>query len=158
MITDKSLKGKRSLRETRERKMTHTILILILLNMICWIPYQLANIVIFEVLEGKYEKWHYDIVVGLYFTQYGLNFFVYVLRSEQYRKSFSYCWRKTRQDVSDSFSRIRDESSTTITETGKGIKEMLKIDYLNLWLVMMILLMILLAVIFFPDVEYIHLW
>jgi hypothetical protein len=93
---------------TREKKMTQTILILILLNMGCWIPYQLFNIIIFEVLNGKYERYSYDIVAGLYFTQFSLNFFVYVLRSEQYRKSFVYCWVKKKQEMLDSFSRIWD--------------------------------------------------
>ena len=95
---------------TREKKMTITILILILLNLTCWIPYQLFNVIIFEVVGEDFEKFYYDFVIGLYFTQFSLNFFVYVLRSEQYRNSFVYCWTKKKQEMFDSLSRAWDRS------------------------------------------------
>ena len=92
----------------REKKMTTTILILILLNMVCWLPYQLNNIVILEIMGENYDRFTNDIFAGIYFTQFSLNFFVYVLRSEQYRKSFAYCWTKKKQQMWDSFSRVWD--------------------------------------------------
>ena len=71
-------------------KMTWTISILIILNITCWLPYQIFNILIFDVFGPNFEHFYYDIVTALYFTQFSLNFFVYVARSEQYRKAFVY--------------------------------------------------------------------
>ena len=92
-----------------ERKMTYTVLILILLNMVCWLPYQLFNLVYIEgvVKFGpSFERYYYDLFVGLYFTQYALNFFVYVVNSGQYRKSFSYFFIQNKHETLESISKI----------------------------------------------------
>ena len=99
-ISRRSFKGEsdRKLTETlekRERKMTLTILILILLNLFCWLPYQLSNIYIFATRSEHVkssEQFYFDLFIAIYFTQYSLNFFVYIVRSEQYRKAFLYFW------------------------------------------------------------------
>ena len=79
--------------DKRERQMTWTILILILLNLLCWLPYQLSNIYIF-VTRSEHtkssENFYFDVFIGIFFTQYSLNFFVYIVRSDQYQKAFLY--------------------------------------------------------------------
>ena len=79
----------------RERRMTWTILILILLNLLCWLPYQLSNVYIFatrsEHIKSS-EQFYFDIFTAIFFTQYSLNFFVYIVRCDQYRKAFLYFW------------------------------------------------------------------
>ena len=81
--------------DKRERHMTWTILILILLNLLCWLPYQLSNIYIF-VTRSEHSKtsenFYFDVFIGIFFTQYSLNFFVYIVRSDQYQKAFLYFW------------------------------------------------------------------
>ena len=81
--------------DKRERHMTWTILILISLNLLCWLPYQLSNIYIF-VTRSEHtkssENYYFDVFIGIFFTQYSLNFFVYIVRSDQYQKAFLYFW------------------------------------------------------------------
>ena len=76
--------------DKREKKMIRTVLILMILNIICWLPYQLFNAIIVEVVGSDFERFYYDMFYALYFTQFSLNFFVYIARSEQYRKAFGY--------------------------------------------------------------------
>ena len=74
----------------REKKMIWTVFILIMLNIICWLPYQLFNALIYDVIGDDFQRFYYDIFYALNFTQFCLNFFVYIARSTQYRKAFRY--------------------------------------------------------------------
>ena len=94
--------------DATETKMTYTILILISLNLSFWLPYQLFNIFIFELVKDKFDRAYYDIFRGVYFSQYLLNFFVYSARSEQYRKAYSYFWKKKKEQTLESLTRIWD--------------------------------------------------
>ena len=79
----------------RDIKMTWTILILIIINVFCWIPYIIFPLAldfpidemdINKMDEGRYIL--YWILNNIFRSQYAINFFVYVFRSEQYRNAF----------------------------------------------------------------------
>ena len=77
----------------RDIKMTHTILILVVLNFMCWLPYVVLVTVALDYTSepkpstaGKYIL--KIILICCFESQYALNFFIYVARSEQYRNAF----------------------------------------------------------------------
>ena len=79
----------------REIRMTWTILILIIINVVCWLPYiifplaldfPIDDMDINTMDEGRFVL--YWILNNIFRSQYALNFFVYVFRSEQYRNAF----------------------------------------------------------------------
>ena len=84
----------------REIRMTLTILILIVLNFVCWIQYTLFHIIVSyhspksrnasEKDNSSSEKDYilYAILLSIFETQYASNFVIYVARSEQYRNAF----------------------------------------------------------------------
>ena len=78
----------------REIKMTWTIMILIAINVLCWLPYiTLPWVLDFPIdpfrpvamSDGRYMM--YWILKIMFRSQYSINFFVYVVRSEQYRSA-----------------------------------------------------------------------
>ena len=79
----------------RDMKMTWTILILIVINLICWLPYIIFPVALdFPVDDmdintmGERVFILYWILNNIFRSQYAVNFFVYVFRSEQYRNAF----------------------------------------------------------------------
>ena len=77
----------------RDIKLSKTILILVIMNFFCWLPYVVlitAAIDLTNEPQPATSK-HYIlrvILVNMFESQYALNFFVYVARSEQYRNAF----------------------------------------------------------------------
>ena len=77
----------------RDIKLSKTILILVIMNFFCWLPYVVlitAAIDLTNQPQPATSK-HYIlrvILVNMFESQYALNFFVYVARSEQYRNAF----------------------------------------------------------------------
>ena len=77
----------------RDIKLSKTILILVVMNFFCWLPYVVlitAAIDLTNEPKPATSK-HYIfrvILVNIFESQYALNFFVYVARSEQYRNAF----------------------------------------------------------------------
>ena len=77
----------------RDIKLSKTILILVIMNFFCWLPYVVlitAAIDLTNEPQPATSK-HYVlrvILVNMFESQYALNFFVYVARSEQYRNAF----------------------------------------------------------------------
>jgi hypothetical protein len=79
----------------RERKMSCTILILIVLNVMFW--FLAFGIIAFKYDNSLSSAWSpmvvqkyfpYIIVTNIFEIQYSLNFFVYMARKDQYRKAF----------------------------------------------------------------------
>ena len=78
----------------REIKMTRTILILIAINVICWLPYIIFPWVLDFPVDSNHPETMNDgryilywILKSMFRSQYAINFFVYVVRSEQYRSA-----------------------------------------------------------------------
>ena len=77
----------------RDTKMTKTILILITLNFLFWLPYGvLINTALDLTKKPKQstpEQYILKVIlVSIFETQYAINFFVYVARHKQYRNAF----------------------------------------------------------------------
>ena len=86
----------------REIKMTLTILILVVLNFVCWLQYTLFHIVVsyhtpksnnptsdsHDTSSASNDYILYAVLLSIFETQYASNFVIYVARSEQYRHAF----------------------------------------------------------------------
>ena len=76
----------------RDIKMTRTVLILVVLNFLFWLPYGILTLT--STLTSKPSPSTAEIYilkiisVNIFESQYAINFFIYVARSEQYRNSF----------------------------------------------------------------------
>jgi hypothetical protein len=77
----------------REVKMSLTILILIILTFVLWLPLSLAHLFIFDfhtrfaASSGTEYTW-FVILFSIFESRFAVNFFFYAARSEQYRNSF----------------------------------------------------------------------
>ena len=94
----------------REMRMTRTILILIVLNVMFWF-------VAFAIVAFKYDKslssaWMsmtiqkfvpYITFVNIFEIQYALNFFVYMARRDQYREAFVSIFKDFHNNTRNSF-------------------------------------------------------
>ena len=95
----------------RDIKMTKTILILIVLNLLFWLPYGLLiNTALDLTVEpSPYTKKEYIVtvvLVAIFESQYAINFFVYMARHEQYRNAFfgvTRASRRRRQSTQSSY-------------------------------------------------------
>ena len=86
----------------RDIKMTKTILILIITNLLFWLPYGLlVNIALdLTVKPSPYTKEQYIVtvvLVAIFESQYAINFFIYMARHEQYRNAFFGVTRESRR-------------------------------------------------------------
>ena len=77
----------------RDIKLTQTILILVILNFFCWLPYVVLITAALDLTSAhkpsSAKQYILKIMlVSMFESQYALNFFVYVARSEQYRNAF----------------------------------------------------------------------
>ena len=82
----------------RESKMTKAISILMLSSFICWLPLPVLNLVFLTFSQNKTSD-HYNestisayvlyvIIQSVFVSQFALNFFIYISRSEQFRDAF----------------------------------------------------------------------
>ena len=82
----------------RESKMTKAISILIFCSFICWLPLPVLNLVFLTFSENETSD-HFDestssayvlyvIIQSVFVSQFALNFFIYISRSEQFRDAF----------------------------------------------------------------------
>ena len=76
--------------EKREKKMTRTILILLLSHIVCNVPMLLFQGVYFSTLHLNANTWY--VVMIIYESQFSLNFFIYAGSNEQYRLGYRECW------------------------------------------------------------------
>ena len=86
----------------RDIKMTKTILILIVTNLLFWLPYGLLiNTALDLTVEPQpYTKEQYIVtvvLVAIFESQYAINFFIYMARHEQYRNAFFGVTRESRR-------------------------------------------------------------
>jgi hypothetical protein len=77
----------------RDIKLTQTILILVVLNFFCWLPYVVLITAALDLTSAHTPSTDKQyilkiLLVSMFESQYALNFFVYVARSEQYRNAF----------------------------------------------------------------------
>jgi hypothetical protein len=77
----------------RDIKMTKTILILVVLNFLFWLPYGILINTALDLTDhsSPYTAEQYIttiVLVTVFESQYAINFFVYALRHEQYRNAF----------------------------------------------------------------------
>ena len=82
----------------REAKMTKAISILMFCSFLCWLPLPVLNIVFLTFADNNDSKHAnvstnssymlYVIIQSVFVSQYALNFFIYISRSEQFRDAF----------------------------------------------------------------------
>lgn len=100
-------------RNLQERKLAVTLLIVTLLSLLTWLPYQLLVFIVFipNVESSPYLMF---IVQFLKFCNSGINVFVYIARMPEFRKAFLQNLRNVCQRNSE------EDSSSSVCETGSS--------------------------------------
>ena len=77
----------------REMKMTKTILVLISVSLVCWLPLPILkfNFLSFHDPTNSFSATNYlfyVIIQSIFVSQYALNFFIYISRCKSFRNAF----------------------------------------------------------------------
>merc|ERR1711879_376742 len=85
--------------EKRQQKLTRTIMLLVLINVVCNVPqiilmfsYALTYSSLSKDANSCISDWVYTTGI-IYNSQCGLNIFIYAGSNEQYRSAFIYYWK-----------------------------------------------------------------
>ena len=99
--------------EERNKKVTWNILVLCLCYFICTIPH-LVHGYFSDTRDHTEDNW-YDVLLGVYWLQYGFNIVLYVLQRDQYWNAYKFYFRGEIRPMFKKTPRDSRPSSSDIT-------------------------------------------